>query len=74
MGASEKVQYPVTFFDLRAKNPAGLEGFYTKVSEWKASDGAGDKYRMFETNSEGVGIGGGIGATSDGRSSLTLYI
>lgn len=66
--------YPVTHFEITAKDSKKLQEFYGKVFEWKLTD-APMNYKMIDTNSgEHNGIGGGIGQSRDGKGLVTFYI
>ena len=66
--------YPVTHFEITAKDSKKISDFYGKVFEWSLED-APMNYKMVKTNSgEHNGIGGGIGPSRDGRSSVTFYL
>ncbi len=66
--------YPVTHFEITAKDSKTLQNFYGKVFDWKLTDAPND-YKMVDTNAgDHNGIGGGIGQSRDGKGMLTVYI
>ena len=65
--------YPVTHFEITAKDSKKLQDFYTKVFDWKLTD-APMGYKMVDTNATGHGINGGIGQSRDGKGMLTVYV
>ena len=66
--------YPVTHFEITAKDNKKLRQFYGTVFDWKLTD-APMNYAMINTNAgEHNGIGGGIGQSRDGKSLVTFYI
>ena len=66
--------YPVTHFEITAKDSKKVQDFYTKVFNWKLTDAPMD-YKMVDTNSgEHNGINGGIGQSRDGKGMLTVYV
>jgi uncharacterized protein len=65
--------HPVTHFEVIGKNNAKLRDFYSKAFDWKLTD-APEDYAMVDTGANGHGIGGGIGPSRNGRSSVTFYI
>lgn len=65
--------HPVTHFEIIGKDNRKLRDFYSKAFDWKLTDAPQD-YAMVETGANGHGIGGGIGASRDGRSMVTFYI
>jgi predicted enzyme related to lactoylglutathione lyase len=65
--------HPVTHFEFTAKESKKLQDFYGGVFGWKLND-APQGYKMVDTDSNGHGIGGGIGQSRDGKGMLTVYI
>jgi len=66
--------YPVTHFEITAKDSKKIADFYGKVFDWSLED-APMNYKMVKTNSgEHNGIGGGIGQSRDGKGLVTFYI
>ena len=65
--------FPVTHFEITAKESKKLQDFYGGVFGWKLTDAPMD-YKMVDTGSNGHGINGGIGQSRDGRGMLTFYI
>ena len=65
--------HPVTHFEITGKDTRKLRDFYGKAFDWKLID-APDNYAIVDTGGNGHGIGGGIGASRDGRNSVTFYI
>ena len=65
--------YPVTHFEVIGKDNKKLRDFYAKAFDWKLTD-APEDYAMVDTGANGHGIGGGIGPSRNGKSSMTFYI
>jgi predicted enzyme related to lactoylglutathione lyase len=66
--------FPVTHFEITAKDSKKLQTFYGSVFEWKLTD-APENYKMIDTKAgDHNGIGGGIGQSRDGKSLVTFYI
>src|SRR5437016_14214086 len=65
--------YPVTHFEVIGKDNKKLRDFYSKAFDWKLTD-APEDYAMVDTGANGHGIGGGIGPSRNGKSSVTFYI
>jgi predicted enzyme related to lactoylglutathione lyase len=65
--------FPVTHFEITAKESKKLQDFYGSVFEWKLTD-APMGYKMVDTDAKGHGINGGIGQSRDGRGMLTVYV
>src|ERR1700688_2283600 len=62
---------PVNWFQISGRETKPLQDFYKKVFGWKMSpspDGS-----MMMVASEKGGIAGGIGASQDGTSNVTVY-
>src|SRR2546427_10636446 len=65
--------YPVTHFEVIGRDNKKLRDFYSKAFDWKLTD-APEDYAMVDTGANGHGIGGGIGPSRNGKSSVTFYI
>src|ERR1700682_3276686 len=65
--------YPVPHCEVIGKDNRKLRDFYSKAFDWKLTD-APEDYAMVDTGANGHGIGGGIGASRTGKSSVTFYI
>ena len=67
---------PVTHWQILTKQPAQLEQFYSDLFGWKISGDNPMGYKVVDTDSGGIGIGGGlwpIGA-NDGHSMVQLFV
>jgi predicted enzyme related to lactoylglutathione lyase len=65
---------PVVHFEIIGNDVAGLGRFYGDLFDWNVRPVEGmDGYSLVDTGSEGA-IGGGIGASDDGRSLVTFYV
>lgn len=65
--------YPVTHFEVTAKDSKKLRDFYSKLFDWKLTD-APQNYAMVDTQAKGHGINGGIGQSRDGKNLVTFYV
>ena len=63
---------PVIHFEVTGKDGPALVSFYEKLFGWKTSAVEGMGYALVEK--EGDGIGGGIGTSQDGTTSVTFYV
>ena len=63
---------PVVHFEVTGKDGPALVSFYEKLFGWKTSAVEGMDYALVEK--EGDGIGGGIGTSQDGTTSVTFYV
>lgn len=64
--------HPVTWFQIQGQNGKALAAFYKKAFNWKMSPGGGG-LMMVNPDKPG-GIAGGVGDSSNGQSSVTVYI
>ncbi|MFN8121977.1 MAG: VOC family protein [Thermoleophilia bacterium] len=68
---------PVVHFDILGPDGPALQAFYARLFGWTYTgfDGAaqGVPDYALTTAGDGAGIGGGVGASSDGRPSVTVY-
>ncbi len=63
----------VIHVEVTGKDGSALQKFYGSVFDWKLNTDNPDGYGMFD--GEGDGIGGGIGASSDGGAGhVTFYV
>jgi predicted enzyme related to lactoylglutathione lyase len=69
---------PVVHFEILGKDGEALQGFYSDLFGWGVDAdnevGYGMVSRDGNTNSEGIGIGGGIGAAQEGEGHVTFYV
>jgi predicted enzyme related to lactoylglutathione lyase len=70
---------PVVHFEVIGKDAGALHGFYARLFDWRMQAdnemGYGLVSRGGNTNAEGVGIGGGVGAGPDGyEGHVTFYV
>ena len=63
---------PVAWFEVTGKDGAKLQKFYADLFGWKVDANNPQSYGMVEAG-EG-GIGGGIAASQDGSSGVTVYV
>lgn len=66
--------YPIVHFEIMGKDGKQLQDFYSKTMGWKIDASNPMNYGMVDTDSGGNGIGGGVGPTEDGSSSVTIYV
>src|SRR5262245_12379871 len=67
---------PVTHWQILTKQPVQLEQFYSDLFGWKISGDNPMGYKVVDTDSNGIGIGGGlwpIGA-NEGNSMVQLFV
>lgn len=65
--------YPIVHFEMMGKDEDALQKFYSAVMGWKIGEDNPMKYRIVDTDADGAGIGGGIGASPDGSNFVTVY-
>jgi predicted enzyme related to lactoylglutathione lyase len=70
---------PVVHFEIMGKNADQLRSYYSDLFGWEFDSDNPMNYGIVQrdgnTNSEGVGIGGGIGAAPEGYSGhVTFYV
>jgi predicted enzyme related to lactoylglutathione lyase len=70
---------PVVHFEVIGQDPARLQSYYSELFGWEVDANNPMNYgivaREGNTNSEGVGIGGGIGRGPDGyEGHVTFYV
>jgi predicted enzyme related to lactoylglutathione lyase len=70
---------PVVHFEIMGKNADQLRSYYSDLFGWEFDSDNPMNYGIMQrdgnTNAEGVGIGGGIGAAPEGYSGhLTFYV
>ena len=72
---------PVVHFEIMGRDGDKLRSFYADLFDWKINADNPMKYGMVDRtenlNSEGIGIGGGIGAMPDGMPGpghVTFYV
>ena len=66
--------HPVTHFEINAQDAPATQRFYKELFGWGIDTNNPQSYGMIDTNASGRGIGGGIGATQNGRSWITFYV
>ena len=64
---------PVTHFEIIGKDAGKLQQFYSSLFGWKVDAANPMDYGMVEAQ-DGHGIGGGIAASQDGQSYVTVYV
>jgi predicted enzyme related to lactoylglutathione lyase len=62
---------PVNFFQISAADGGSLQNFYKQVFAWKMSPGPSG---LMMVASEKGGIGGGVGSSQNGASSVAVYV
>ena len=70
---------PVVHFEIVGKDAAGLQKYYSELFGWQIDSNNPVNYGMVaregNTNSEGVGIGGGVGGGPQGyEGHVTIYV
>jgi uncharacterized protein len=70
---------PVVHFEIVGKDPDKLQGYYSDLFGWQIDANNPMKYgvvaREGNTNADGVGIGGGVGAGPEGYGGhVTFYV
>ena len=70
---------PVVHFEVIGKDPAALQSYYAELFGWEIDADNPMKYgtvqREGNTNPDGVGIGGGVGAGPEGYDGhVTFYV
>ena len=67
---------PVVHFEILGKDAKKLQDFYAKLFDWKIDANNPMSYGLVEPNEGGPlpGPGGGIAASMDGRSYVTVYV
>ncbi len=70
---------PVVHFEVIGKDPAALQSYYSELFGWEIDADNPMKYgtvqREGNTNPDGVGIGGGVGAGPEGYDGhVTFYV
>lgn len=64
---------PVTHFEISGKDGQKLADFYRRIFDWQTRPTqGGPPYWLVQK--EGQGIGGGIGASQDGKPMVTFYV
>src|SRR5262249_8289518 len=66
-----EVAHPVTWFQISGKDGSALEAFYREIFDWKMSPSPDGSMQM--VSPEKGGIAGGVGASRDGNSNVTVY-
>ncbi len=64
--------YPVTHFEINARDASATQKFYQDLFGWGINTNNPDNYGMIDTKNEGTGINGGIGASRHGKSWVTF--
>jgi uncharacterized protein len=70
---------PVVHFEIVGKDPDKLQGYYSDLFGWQIDSNNPMKYGVVQregnTNADGVGIGGGVGAGPEGYDGhVTFYV
>lgn len=63
--------HPVTWFQISGKDGAALEAFYKDIFDWKMSPSPDGSMSMVAADKGG--IPGGVGASRDGSTNVTVY-
>ena len=66
--------YPVTHFEINAKDPRAQQKFYGDLFGWHIDSNQPGGYGLIDTRSAGTGINGGIAASQSGQSFVTFYV
>ncbi len=66
--------YPVTHFEINAKDTRAQQKFYGDLFGWHIDTNQPGGYGLIDTHSAGAGINGGIAAAQGGRSFVTFYV
>ena len=66
--------YPIVHFEFLGKDANQLQEFYSKIMGWKISSDNLMNYGLVDTDSDGKGIGGGVGESQDGSSQAVVYV
>jgi predicted enzyme related to lactoylglutathione lyase len=66
------VAQPVAWFEITGKDGKKLQDFYAKMFDWKIDANNPMNYGMTEASE--TGLGGGISASQDGSSNVTVYV
>src|SRR5215210_2963628 len=74
-----RVGQPVVHFEIVGKDAAALQKYYSELFGWQIDSNNPVNYGMVaregNTNSEGVGIGGGVGGGPEGyEGHVTVYV
>lgn len=64
---------PVVHFEVMGKDAAKTQKFYADLFDWKVDASNPMNYGVVEAQ-DGSGIGGGVGATPDGQTYVTVYV
>ncbi|MDQ6613425.1 MAG: VOC family protein [Actinomycetota bacterium] len=64
--------HPVIHFEILGQDANGLQGFYRSAFDWTIDANNPMNYGM--VSPEDKGIGGGVGASMDGASMVTVYV
>jgi uncharacterized protein len=70
---------PVVHFEVVGRDGDRLKGYYAEMFEWEIADDNPMKYGLVDrdanVNSDGIGVGGGIGQGPDGyEGHVTFYV
>ena len=66
---------PVVHFEITGKDAEALQQYYRDLFGWSLTPMAPDvPYGLVSPEETGGGIGGGVGASMDGASLLTVYV
>jgi predicted enzyme related to lactoylglutathione lyase len=68
------VAYPVTHFEINAKDAPATQKFYRDLFGWGIDANNPQNYGIIDTKAKGTGINGGIGASQQGNSFVTFYV
>jgi predicted enzyme related to lactoylglutathione lyase len=66
---------PVTWFEINSPEPKKAWDFYRDLFDWKITEDAAGEFShgSVDTDAGGKGISGGIGGSSDGQPTVTVY-
>ena len=65
---------PIVHFEILGKDGEALKSFYSTMFGWKIDSSNPMAYGVVDTDSGGVGVGGGVAASQDGSASSAIYI
>lgn len=65
---------PVVHFEIQSSQADALKSFYGDLFGWRIDSSNPMNYGIVNTDSEGEGIGGGIGDAAGGVNRVTFYV
>ncbi len=66
--------YPIVHFEMMGEDGEALKEFYSKTMGWKIDSSNPMNYGVVDTGAGEGSLGGGVGASQDGSSSVTVYV